>query len=66
MDTSKIERLKQELLVTDYVVLKLYECKIKNDDATYNELLKKYSDILTRREEIRKEINELQDELQVS
>ena len=51
--------LKQYLSDTDYVITKLNEAKIE-DEELFNSLKTEYSDILTKRKEARAKINELQ------
>ena len=51
--------LKQYLSDTDYVITKLNEAKIE-DEELFNSLKTEYSDILKKRKEARVKINELQ------
>ena len=51
--------LKQYLSDTDYVITKLNEAKIE-DEELFNSLKIEYSDILAKRKEARAKINELQ------
>ena len=51
--------LKQYLSDTDYVITKLNEAKIE-DEELFNSLKTEYSDILAKRKEARAKINELQ------
>lgn len=51
--------LKQYLSDTDYVITKLNEAKIE-DEELFNSLKTKYSDILAKRKEARARINELE------
>ena len=50
--------LKQYLSDTDYVITKLHEAKIE-DEELFNSLKTEYSDILAKRKEARAKINEL-------
>lgn len=54
----EIKKLKRYLNDTDYVITKLNEAKIE-DDELFNSLKTEYSDILTKRKEARVRINEL-------
>ena len=55
---KKVEDLKEYLQNTDYVVIKMYEAGIKGNSI--EEMLKEYNDVLLKREEARKQINELE------
>ena len=55
----EIKKLKRYLSDTDYVITKLNEAKIE-DDELFNSLKTEYSDILTKRKEARARINELE------
>ena len=55
---KKIEDLKDYLQNTDYVVIKMYEAGIKGNSI--EEMLKEYKEVLFKREEARKQINELE------
>lgn len=55
----EIKKLKRYLSDTDYVITKLNEAKIE-DDELFNSLKTKYSDILAKRKEARVRINELE------
>lgn len=55
----EIKKLKRYLNDTDYVITKLNEAKIE-DDELFNSLKTKYSNILTKRKEARVRINELE------
>ena len=55
----KIKKLKRYLSDTDYVITKLNEAKIE-DEELFNSLKTEYSDILTKRKEARVRINELE------
>lgn len=54
----EIKKLKRYLNDTDYVITKLNEAKIE-DDELFNSLKTEYSDILAKRKEARVRINEL-------
>ena len=51
-------KLKEYLKNTDYVVIKIYETAMQGGNII--ELLKEYKEILSKREEARKQINELE------
>ena len=55
----EIKKLKRYLSDTDYVITKLNEAKIE-DEELFNSLKTEYSDILTKRKEARIRINELE------
>lgn len=55
----EIKKLKRYLSDTDYVITKLNEAKIE-DEELFNSLKTEYSDILTKRKEARARINELE------
>lgn len=55
----EIKKLKRYLNDTDYVITKLNEAKIE-DENLFNSLKTEYSDILTKRKEARARINELE------
>ena len=56
---QEIDSLKQYLSDTDYVITKLNEAKIE-DEELFNSLKADYSDILVKRKEARTRINELE------
>ena len=56
---QEIDLLKQYLSDTDYVITKLNEAKIE-DEELFNSLKVEYSDILAKRKEARTKINELE------
>ena len=56
---QEIDELKKYLSSTDYVITKLNEAKIE-DEELFNSLKTEYSDILTKRKEARVRINELE------
>ena len=55
----EIKKLKRYLSDTDYIITKLNEAKIE-DENIFNSLKTEYSDILTKRKEARVRINELE------
>ena len=55
----EIKKLKRYLNDTDYIITKLNEAKIE-DENLFNSLKTEYSDILTKRKEARVRINELE------
>ena len=55
----EIKKLKRYLSDTDYVITKLNEAKIE-DEELFNSLKTKYADILTKLKEARVRINELE------
>ena len=55
----EIKKLKRYLNNTDYVITKLNEAKIE-DENLFNSLKTEYADILTKRKEARARINELE------
>ena len=55
----EIKKLKRYLSDTDYIITKLNETKIE-DENLFNSLKTEYSDILTKRKEARARINELE------
>ena len=59
LKNQEIDLLKQYLSDTDYVITKLNEAKIE-DEELFNSLKTEYSDILAKRKEARAKINELQ------
>lgn len=56
---QEIDELKKYLSDTDYIITKLNEAKIEDEDL-FNSLKTEYSDILTKRKEARVRINELE------
>ena len=56
---QELDELKRYLSDTDYVITKLNEAKIE-DEELFNSLKTEYSDILTKRKEARVRINELE------
>lgn len=59
MKNGEIASLKTYLSETDYVITKLNEAKIE-DEELFNSLKTEYSDILAKRKEARARINELE------
>lgn len=57
--SNKINEYQQYLNDTDYVITKLNEAKIEDEDL-FNSLKEKYAEILTKRKEARAKINELE------
>ena len=55
----EIKKLKRYLNDTDYVITKLNEAKIE-DDELFNSLKEQYAEVLTKRKEARIRINELE------
>ena len=53
--------LKEYLRDTDYCVIKMYETVIQGGSII--EMLKEYKEVLTKRKEARKQINELEEHL---
>lgn len=56
---NKINEYQQYLNDTDYVITKLNEAKIE-DEELFNSLKEKYAEILVKRKEARAKINELE------
>lgn len=57
--SNEINEYQQYLNDTDYVITKLNEAKIE-DDELFNSLKEKYAEILIKRKEARAKINELE------
>ena len=57
--SNEINEYQQYLNDTDYVITKLNEAKIEDEDLS-NSLTEKYAEILTKRKEARAKINELE------
>ena len=57
--SNQINEYQQYLNDTDYVITKLNEAKIEDEDL-FNSLKEKYSEILKKRKEARAKINELE------
>ena len=56
---NEINEYQQYLNDTDYVITKLNEAKIEDEDL-FNSLKEKYAEVLTKRKEARAKINELE------
>ena len=54
-------KLKEYLRDTDYVVIKMYETVIQGDSII--EMIKEYKEVLSKRAEARKKINEIEEHL---
>lgn len=59
---AKLEIYKQYLKETDYTIIKMYETVIQGGSIL--EMVKEYKEILSNRAEARKQINELEEELE--
>ena len=57
--SNEINEYQQYLNDTDYVITKLNEAKIE-DENLFNSLKEKYAEVLTKRKEARAKINELE------
>ena len=57
----RIQELKKYLQDTDYIVIKMYEKAVQGGNII--ELLKECKEILSKREEARKKINELEESI---
>ena len=55
---NEVEKKKMYLRETDYVVIKMYETVVQGGSII--EMLKEYKDVLSKRKEARKLINELE------
>ena len=53
--------LKEYLNETDYIIIKMYETVVQGGSII--EMLKEYKEVLTKRKEARKQINELEEQL---
>ena len=58
---TKIQELKDFLSQTDYAIIKMYETVVQGSSII--EMLKEYKEILSKRAEVRKEINKLEQDL---
>ena len=56
--SNEINEYQQYLNDTDYVITKLHEAKIE-DEELFNSLKEEYAEVLTKRKEARAKINEL-------
>lgn len=61
IEKYEILKLKEYLRETDYVVIKMYETVIQGGSII--EMLKEYKEVLSKREEARTRINELEEHL---
>ena len=59
---DEIRSLKEYLTSTDYVVSKLNELKLEDDETEYVKAKTEYADVLKKRKEARARINELEAE----
>jgi len=59
---DEIRSLKEYLTSTDYVVSKLNELKLEDDETEYVKSKADYADVLKKRKEARARINELEAE----
>lgn len=57
--SSEINKYRQYLNDTDYVISKLNEAKLE-DETLFNSLKEEYAEVLTKRKEARAKINELE------
>jgi len=64
VDNKRKAKVKQLLSSTDYVVIKIQEAKINEDDTTYQNLLNEYNDVLTYRQNVRNWNAEKENEIQ--
>ena len=60
IDQEKIAEYQKYLADTDYVVVKISEAMVSGSKQLINELKNKYADVLNKRDEARKQINELE------
>ena len=58
---NEVEKKKMYLRETDYVVIKMYETVVQGGSII--EMLREYKEVLSKREEARKKINELEEHL---
>ena len=57
--STKIYAYKQFLLETDYIIIKMYEMQIEGE--AIKPIKEKYKEVLSKRAEARKKINELEE-----
>lgn len=57
---DEIRSLKSYLSETDYVISKLNELKLEDDEEEYEKTKSEYAEVLAKRKEARKRINELE------
>ena len=60
INQEKITEYQRYLADTDYVVVKISEAMVSGSKQLINELKNKYADVLNKRDEARKQINELE------
>lgn len=58
---NEVEKKKMYLRETDYIIIKMYETVIQGGSII--EMLKEYKEVLSKRAEARKQINELEEHL---
>ena len=58
---NEVEKKKMYLRETDYIIIKKYETVIQGGSII--EMLKEYKEVLSKRAEARKQINELEEHL---
>lgn len=63
INQEKIAEYQKYLADTDYVVIKISEAMVSENEQLANELKNKYADVLSERDEARKKINELEEEI---
>ena len=56
---NEVEKMKMYLRETDYVVIKMYEIFVQGGSII--EMIKEYKEVLSKRAEARKQINELEE-----
>lgn len=64
INQEKIAEYQKYLDDTDYVVVKISEAMVSGSKQLINELKNKYADVLNERDEARKQINELEKEIE--
>lgn len=57
---NEINTLKSYLSDTDYIISKLNELKLEDDEEEYEKTKSEYAEVLAKRKEARKRINELE------
>ena len=63
LNQEKIAEYQKYLADTDYVVIKISEAMVSGNQQLIDELKNKYADVLTNRDNKRKQINELEKEI---
>lgn len=63
INQEKITEYQKYLADTDYVVIKISEAIVSRNQQLIDELKNKYADVLNERDEARKKINELEEEI---